>query len=106
MLLVAGLGGCFGSSSQPRRTGGASIAELRLADCTDRRQARVRERYDTLRSLREFAGGPVGPNPSGSGAVLDDDKAYKLFQSYCSKSFAAHFKLYHLYNRAASFTRP
>ncbi|MFL5868397.1 MAG: hypothetical protein ACJ766_14960 [Thermoleophilaceae bacterium] len=106
LLLAVWLSGCFGSSHQPRRTGGATIADLRLADCTDWRQADVRQRYDTLHSLRDFAGGPAGPNPAGHGAVLDDDKAYKLFQNYCKQPFAGHFRLYHIYNRAASFTRP
>jgi hypothetical protein len=36
--------------------------------------------------------------------VLDDARAYKLIQGACSKGFARAFKLYKLYERAASFT--
>ena len=35
--------------------------------------------------------------------VLDDERAYKLLQSYCAKPFARGFKLYKLYTRAAAF---
>ena len=41
--------------------------------------------------------------PSGSGAVLDDEKAYELFNNYCKEDFARGFKLYKLYERAAAF---
>jgi hypothetical protein len=67
----------------------------------------VRERYGTIRDLRDFAGGPAGSGSeggSGHGATLDDDKAYKLFENYCAEDFARGFKLYKLYTRAAAFT--
>ena len=48
----------------------------------------------------------MGTRPGGHGAVLNDDKAYRLFQNYCAQPFAARFKLYRLYNRAAAFTPP
>jgi hypothetical protein len=75
---------------------------VRLADCADWRKAGPSERAGTIRQLRKFAGGPVG-SPAGHGAVLDDDRAYELFDSYCSKGFASHFRLYKLYTRAAAF---
>lgn len=102
-LLGAGLSGCSGSGGAPPEQGGARIGTpVRLADCTDWRRADVRERFGTIRDLRDFAGGPVG-SPAGHGATLDDDKAYKLFQNYCREDFALHFKLYKLYTRAAAF---
>jgi len=39
-----------------------------------------------------------------NGNVLDDARAYSLIQRACSKPFARAFKLYKLYERAASFT--
>jgi hypothetical protein len=42
--------------------------------------------------------------PSGRGAVLDDERAYELFNSYCKADFARGFKLYKLYERATAFT--
>jgi hypothetical protein len=54
-----------------------------------------------IRALRDFAGGPTG-SPSGRGATLDDDKAYRLFQGNCEQDFARRFKLYKLYTRAAA----
>jgi hypothetical protein len=77
---------------------------VRLADCAEWNSAGVRERFGTVQDLREFAGGPVGP-PPGHGATLDDNKAYDLFEAYCAKDFASHFKLYKLYTRAAAFSR-
>jgi hypothetical protein len=95
----------MGSESGEQRppNAGARIGQpVRLVDCTDWRSADVRERYGTVRALREFAGGPVG-SPAGHGATLEDDKAYELFESYCAEDLASHFKLYKLYTRAAAF---
>ena len=68
----------------------------------------MRERYGTIEDLREFAGSQAGagsPNGlQGRGATLETDKAYKLFQNWCSQDFARAFKLYKLYTRAAAFT--
>ena len=36
--------------------------------------------------------------------MLDDEKAYDLFDSYCENEFARGFKLYKLYARAAAFS--
>jgi hypothetical protein len=106
VLVAASLGGCFGcgSGGGPRPGGaGARIGPpIELADCTDWRQAGIGERWDTVREIRRFAGGPVG-SPGLHGAVLDDDKAYDLFDHWCANDFARRFKLYKLYTRAASF---
>jgi hypothetical protein len=106
VLLGAGLGGCEQSGSDEERPPGSSVARidtpLRLADCDDWKQASVRERFGTVRDLRGFAGGPVGPS-GGHGATLEDDKAYELLDNYCRADLARSFKLYKLYARAASF---
>jgi hypothetical protein len=77
-------------------------------DCADWKRSDVRERYGTIEDLRLFAGGPAGAGTRGGleghGATLPDDKAYKLFQNWCSQDFARAFKLYKLYTHAAAFT--
>jgi hypothetical protein len=110
-LVTAGiLAGCGGSSgTQPQVDVGPNVGQpINLADCHDWNQANTEQRLGTIKELKGFAGGPVVGNnansPSGTGAVLDDKQAYDLFQNYCSESFAAGFKLYKLYERAAAFT--
>jgi hypothetical protein len=77
---------------------------VREADCTDWKRGKVDQRRSTVAQLRKFAGGPVGSSAGiQKGPVLDDDRAYKVLESYCSKYFARGFKLYKLYERAASF---
>jgi len=64
----------------------------------------VAQRRTIVEQLRRFAGGPVGSSAGiQRGPVLSDDRAYRLFQSYCAKPFARGFKLYKLYTRAAAF---
>ena len=99
------LSGCFGSgdSGTPAQSAGPTIGTpIRLADCSDWRKASPSQRSAVIRGVREFAGGPTG-SPAGHGAVLDDDKAYDLFDRYCRLPFAKRFKLYKLYTRAAGF---
>jgi hypothetical protein len=108
-LFAVVLGGCgSGSSTQPQSDLGPHIGTaIELADCTDWNNASVEERLGTLRQLKSFAGGPVvggGANPStGTGAVLEDKQAYDFLSGTCKQSYARGFKLYKLYERAASF---
>jgi hypothetical protein len=102
--------GCGGDSSQPPRLGaGPNVgAPINLADCRDWNQATTEERLGTLSQLKNFAGGQVlGGTTSmpeaGTGAVLDDKKAYDLLNSACKPTFAQGFQLYKLYQRAAAF---
>jgi hypothetical protein len=96
---------CGGSdaSNTASGTGPHINVAIRLADCTDWKQADASQRLGTVRQLRAFAGGPTG-SPAGHGNVLDDKRAYELFQHWCSNYFARGFKLYKLYTRAAAFT--
>jgi hypothetical protein len=94
-------GGSDSGDTRPSHAGGIRTP-IRLADCTDWRSGDVRERFDTVRAIRKFAGGPAGSG--GHGAVLEDRKAYKLFESYCAQDLASGFKLYKLYTRAAAFS--
>jgi hypothetical protein len=105
-IVLAGCGG--GSSNQPVAQGGPHLGQsLELADCSDWEQGTTEDRLGTIAQLKTFGGGPVvggGPNPaSGTGKVLDDKQAYSLLDSYCKNDFARGFKLYKLYERAASF---
>ena len=110
LLVAALIGGCGGgSSSQPQVDVGPNVGQpIALADCHDWEQANTEQRLGTIKDLKNFAGGPVVGNnassPSGTGSVLDDDKAYDLFNNWCEQDFARGFKLYKLYERAAAFT--
>jgi hypothetical protein len=104
---VAGCGG--GPNTQPQVDVGPNVGQpISLADCNDWNQADTEQRLGTIHQLKDFAGGPVVGNnasaPSGRGSVLDDKKAYDLFNGWCSQSFARGFKLYKLYERAAAFS--
>jgi len=97
------------SSTQPELGVGPNVgAPINLADCTDWNQAGTAERLGTIDQLENFAGGPVvggsASDPSGTGAVLDDDRAYDLLTSYCEQELARGFKLYKIYERAAAFS--
>jgi hypothetical protein len=105
---LALLAGCGGSSnSKARVSGGTHLGvgdSVRLDNCTNWNEATIAQRRETLAQLRKFSGGPVGSS-SGiqHGPVLSDDRAYKLLQNYCAKTFARGFKLYKLYTHAAAF---
>ncbi len=113
LLLVASIGaaGCGGGSSNAPTVPvqGLDVGEpISLADCHDWEQASTEQRLGTIRELKSFAGGEVvgsgADDPHGPGSVLDDSKAYDLLDNYCENSFARGFKLYKLYQRAATFS--
>jgi hypothetical protein len=103
-VVVAALAGCSESGGDPPVTGaGPGIdVPLRLADCEDWNRASVEEKLGTVDRVEAIAGGPTG-SPAGHGTTLPDDRAFRLFESYCSADFARAFKLYKLYARAAAF---
>jgi hypothetical protein len=108
--LIVALAACgSGTSERPRLGAGPNVgAPIYLADCDDWNQATTEERLGTLGQLKNFAGGQVlGGTTSrpeaGTGAVLDDKKAYDLLESACKPTFAQGFQLYKLYQRAAAF---
>ena len=75
---------------------------IELADCGDWRRADPRERADAIEAIRAFSGGPAGP-PGGRPATLDDDRAHDVLDRQCRQDFAATFRLYKIYARAAAF---
>jgi hypothetical protein len=108
---LALLGGCGGSSkgsSKPKQQAVQlpvpGVGSVREANCSDWKGGDVDQRHSTVVELRKFAGGPVGSSAGiQRGPVLDDERAYKILQSYCGKYFARGFKLYKLYERAAAY---
>lgn len=106
--LVVAVIGCGSDGNTPVAQQGPIIGGgLELADCHDWEQASTEQRLSTLRQLKDFAGGAISGGsataPAGLGAVLDDKKAYDLLNGACGQDFAAGFKLYKLYERAAAF---
>jgi len=104
---LALLSGC-GSVSQGSTLGEHSSVDVgesaRSDTCAQWRSGTVAQRHGALIRLRKFARSPVGSSAGiQNGHALSDDRAYKLFQSFCSKRFARAFKLYKLYERAAAF---
>ena len=100
---------CPWFTTPPKPGVGPNVGQpISLADCNDWNQANTEQRLGTIKQLKDFAGGPIVGNnasaPSGTGAVLDDEDAYDLFDRWCDQSFARAFKLYKLYERAAAFT--
>jgi len=81
---------------------------LRLADCSDWHVANKASRELTILRLRSFYGSDVTAGNAGgqhgSGSVLENRRAYQLFEKSCAQPFAAAFKLYKLYGRAAGFS--
>jgi hypothetical protein len=102
--LLAGCGGVSVASKGPKDPQTASVGSVRQASCTDWKKGSDDQRWTMVFYLRKFAGGPVGSSAGiKTGPVLDDNRAYKVLASYCSKYFARGFKLYKLYERAAAF---
>jgi hypothetical protein len=104
IALLGGCGGSSGSEEQPKALAAHGVGSVRAADCSDWEKGNLDQRRRTVLELRRFAGGPVGSSAGvQNGPVLDDGRAYKVLESYCTKYFARGFKLYKLYERAAAF---
>jgi hypothetical protein len=104
-LAAAFAAGC-GDSDDAGDSGSSALGSpdvqttARETDCTDWNDATVEERQIIVESIAEFEGGA----PTGTtGRTLPDDEAYELFGRFCDKDYAAAFKLYKLYVRAAAF---
>jgi hypothetical protein len=103
LAATALLVGCGGDDASPPEVPGDSseiALTAREADCEDWNGATVDERGALIDALEEAEGAPT---TGGTPAVLSEDQAYDLLENYCSESFAAAFKLYKLYARAAAF---
>ena len=100
------LAGC-GAAADADRT---SSPEVLLGErpgkltCTDWRNGLEAERRGTLGQLHALASGNANPAEVGPNRVLDDDAAYEVLQTACSRTFARGFLLYEVYNRSAAFS--
>jgi hypothetical protein len=102
--LLAGCGASASSKALPKDPPAPGVASVRQADCNDWKKGNLDQRRTTVAYLRQFAGGPVGSSAGiQNGHVLDDGRAYRVLESYCTRFFARGFKLYKLYERAAAF---
>jgi hypothetical protein len=104
VLAALALTACGGDTSANESSGaGVDVgAPINLADCSNWNDASVEERLGTVGQIREFTGGPIA-GTDASGAVLDDQEAYDMFERACEPDYARAFKLYKLYGRAAAF---
>jgi hypothetical protein len=113
LLLLLACWGCGGSTRSssggpnpsPSTAKGASseAPTVRVADCRLWRVLPTDGRNRLIVAMRQFFGGTVDA-PHLRGQVLPDGQAKRLFDSYCSRTFASAFKLYKIYGRAAAFT--
>jgi hypothetical protein len=104
LALLSGCGGVSQGSTIGEHSA-VDVGESARSDtCAQWQAGSVAQRHGALIRLRKFAASPVGSS-SGlqHGHVLSDQRAYKIFQSFCSKHYARAFKLYKLYERAAAF---
>ena len=72
-----------------------------LAQCSDWNEDTEEEKVATVADIRVQLNqaGSDGPTPS-----LPEDEAYELFERACANDYAAGFRLYKVYARAAAFS--
>ena len=87
----------------PRR----GAVPLGQVNCTDWAGASTARRAALVQRLHGFAGGVVndGQRDIGTGIVLTDDAAHRLYDGWCGQRYAQDFLLYKLYTYAAAFGR-
>jgi hypothetical protein len=106
-LAASACGGSSGGNEQAASEVGPGIGDtppLRVFTCKDWNRASSEIRLATIEQIRNFAGGPVtGEQVRGTGAVLEDEQAYQLFDRACEPEFASGFLLVKLYTHAAGF---
>jgi hypothetical protein len=95
-VAAAGCGGSKAHGPPPK-----PLPSLQSANCIEWRAIDRDRRIATIQAITRVVGGPV--NGGGRGATLSDERAYRLFQNVCRNTFASHFLLYEMYNRAAAF---
>jgi len=71
-----------------------------LAQCRDWVEGNRAERLATIHDIREQLNQTGGGEPTSD---LGDQQAYAVLQRACRQDFAAGFRLYKLYARAAAF---
>lgn len=101
VCLLVGCGGGAKDSGEPSEVGAVRAGSAApLAQCRDWVKGSREQRLATIHDIREQL------NQTGSGeptSDLDDERAYAVLQRACRHDFAAGFRLYKLYARAAAF---
>jgi hypothetical protein len=89
-------------SDQAKR-GYVPLGQLTCADWNAASGADARA--DIVSRIRGFAGGVVndGSHDIGTGATLSDEDARRLYDGWCTRSYAEAFLLYKLYTHGAVF---
>ena len=102
VVLVACGGGDSENAGEATGVGQARAGSVAsLAQCSDWQAGTDDERWATIADIRAHLNeaGADGPTPD-----LPDDEAYELFERACANDYAAGFRLYKLYSRAAAFS--
>ena len=101
---LSALPGVAAATSTQARAGYVPLGQL---TCTDWNAAGDAARAELTRRVRAFAGGAVisEDRAIGTGAVLSDTDAARMYDSWCGRDYAKAFLLYKLYTHAAAFAR-
>jgi hypothetical protein len=105
-VALSSCGGSDGTGAAPEQGSGPGLdpQALQRFTCADWQRADAPTRLDVIDRLRAIIGGQVtGEGVAGRGSVLEDERAYRLFDTYCEQPFASDFVLYKLYGQAAGF---
>lgn len=108
LAAAAGLGACGQSTAgteDDETTAG--VGQVRagsvapLAQCTDWNEGSEAEKLATVTEIKAQLNqaGADGPTPD-----LPDEEAYDFFERVCAQDYAAGFRLYKVYARAAAFS--
>ncbi len=106
LVAAAVAAGCGDTPAQPEREvvgvgqeRAGSVASL--AQCSDWNEGTEEEKLATVTDIRAQLNqaGADGPTPS-----LPEQEAYDLFERACANDYAAGFRLYKVYARAAAFS--
>jgi hypothetical protein len=76
---------------------------VRTADCSFWVRATGKERDRLLADFTRFFGAPTD-QPGARGSTLQRGPALTVLDRGCQPVYAAHFKLYKIYGRAAGFS--
>ncbi len=107
LALAAALAACGDSDSQSATEEVSGVGQERagsvaaLAQCSDWNEGTEEEKLATVTDIRAQLNqaGADGPTPS-----LPEQEAYDLFERACANDYAAGFRLYKVYARAAAFS--
>ena len=110
LLGAAGCGGGGKKAGAPGKGAGTTPqlapdeGTIRAADCRYWNVTSAAEHRNLLASFRAFFGAEADNGQRGP--VMSDDEATRVLDNGCRPPYAAAFKLYKLYGRAAAFSTP